>query len=96
MAADVSGLRADARAARDELWAWALTTSPSADRMWQDAESADALIEEAEALAVGGDPDGARARFERVTRIADDTLAETLLQALRRRQPLRVPRLRVG
>jgi hypothetical protein len=96
MAADVSGLRSDARAARDELWAWALTTSPSSDRMREHAETADALLDEAEALVAAGDVEGARMRFVRVTQLADDRLAETLLEALIRRQPLRVRRLRFG
>jgi hypothetical protein len=94
MAADVSGLRADARAARDELWAWALTTAPSAERRRAEAEAADELIEEGEALAAAGDLEGARERFQRVGRLADDGLAETLLQALLRQQPVRPPRLR--
>jgi len=96
MAPEISGLRADARAARDELWAWALTTSPSSDRMRQQAEAADALIVEAEALAAAGDAEGARARFQQVGRLADDQIAETLLQALQRRQPLRLRRLRLS
>jgi hypothetical protein len=96
MAADVSGLRADAQAARDELWSWALTTSPSSDRMRALAEAADALLDQADRLAAAGDVEEARSRYARVGRLADDGLAETLRKALIRRQPLRVRRLRFG
>ena len=95
MAPDVSGPRESARAARDELWAWALTTAPSADRMRTHAETADALLEEADALLAAGDAEAARLRYVRVDQLADDGLAETLLQSIVRRQPLRLPRLRL-
>jgi hypothetical protein len=64
--------------------------------MREHAETADVLLDEAEALVAAGDVDGARMRFVRVTQLADDRLAETLLEALIRRQPLRVRRLRFG
>jgi hypothetical protein len=58
------------------------------------AEAADALLEEADALMAAGDPEAARRRYVRVEQLADDGLAESVRHAIVRRQPLRLPRLR--
>jgi hypothetical protein len=60
-----------ARDARDEVWSWALTSSPNAEAARSVAEQIDRVLEEATRLENDGDPAGATAAYLRVVALAE-------------------------
>ena len=59
-----------AREARDEVWAWALTSRPGAEDARLVAEEIDRLLEDASGLEHDGDDAGAAALYRRVVSLA--------------------------
>ena len=60
-----------ARSARDEVWAWALTSSPNAESARSVAEQIDRLLDEAKRLDDAGDAAAATAAYLRVLSLAE-------------------------
>jgi hypothetical protein len=60
-----------ARSARDDVWSWALTSSPEAEAVRAVAEQVDRLLEEAKRLEEAGDAAGATAAYLRMVALAE-------------------------
>ncbi len=60
-----------ARAARDEVWSWALTSAPGATDARAVAERIDELLDDAARLELEGDAAGAAAAYVRVVTLAE-------------------------
>lgn len=84
-AAGLAGARERAREARDEAWAWALTSAPEAARARPLAESVEELFQKAESLAE--DDTRAAAAFEAFLRVEE--LARTVTEDAQHRSPAR-------